>query len=95
MAATLTITTKHNPMAFLLSMTKINLTIDGETEQIKWGTETRELAPGSHQVDVSFQYFGRAAGRSSTTLELADGSQTTLAYKAPMVVTGKGKVTVS
>ena len=53
MAATLTITTKHNPMAFLLSMTKINLTIDGETEQIKWGTETRELAPGSHQVDVA------------------------------------------
>ncbi|GJM36787.1 MAG: hypothetical protein DHS20C19_01540 [Acidimicrobiales bacterium] len=95
MAASLTITTKHNPLSFFLYMTKINLTIDGVAEKVSWGSQTRTLEPGSHQVDVSFQYFGRAAGKSSTVVDLADGSETTLSYKAPMVVTSSGKVTVS
>ncbi|MDW3217184.1 MAG: hypothetical protein R8F63_01115 [Acidimicrobiales bacterium] len=95
MAATLTINTKHNPLSIFLYMTKINLTIDGVEERIGWGSETRTLEPGSHQVDVSFQYFGRAVGKSSTTLDLADGSETTLSYKAPILVTSSGKVTVT
>ena len=94
MAASLTITTKHSPFSIFLYMTKINLTIDGTTEEVGWGAQTRTLEPGSHQVDVSFQYFGRAMGKSSTTLDLAEGSESTLSYKAPMMVTSAGKVTV-
>ncbi|GJM38200.1 MAG: hypothetical protein DHS20C19_15670 [Acidimicrobiales bacterium] len=94
MAASLTINTKHSPLAIFLYVTKINLTIDGVAERVPWGSQTRPLEPGSHQVDISFQYFGRAVGTSSTTLELADGSETTLSYKAPMLMTSAGKVTV-
>jgi hypothetical protein len=96
MAAQLKVTTNHSPLAFMLYMTKINLTVDGgETEKIGWGGTSLGLEPGSHEIEISFQYFGRPAGKASATVDVADGSSTTVAYRAPMVVMRPGKITVS
>ncbi|MEM9464014.1 MAG: hypothetical protein AAGA90_01505 [Actinomycetota bacterium] len=92
--STITVTTKHSPLAFLLYMTKINLTVDGETRQVGWGTETLTVEPGDHEIGVSFRYFGRDVGAANTTVTTTDGGSATVAYKAPWVMTSKGKISV-
>lgn len=95
MAADVHVTTSHTPLAFLLYMTKINLTVDGEAQRIGWGGTSLSVEPGQHDIEISFQYFGRPMGKSSATIDVTDGSTTTVAYKAPLVVARPGKISVS
>ncbi len=94
MAATVRVTTKHSPLAFLLYMTKITISVDGEARRVPWGEEVLSLEPGRHEIGVSFRYLGKDAGKAAVTVDLADDEASTIRYKAPFVVTSAGKVTV-
>ena len=94
MAATVRVKTKHSPLAFLLYMTKVTISVDGDDRQVRWGEEVLSLEPGSHEIGISFRYLGRDTGKATVSLDLADSSTTTVAYKAPFLATSAGKVTV-
>ena len=92
MAATIRVTTKHTPLAFLLYMTKITLTTDGQSEQVPWGEQERSVEPGRHEVGISFRYLGRDAGPATATVDVADGETADITYKAPFFMFSAGKI---
>ena len=81
--AAIVVNAGHSPMAFLLYMTKVTITIDGVPESGAWGIRPREVPPGSHAVGVSFRYFGRDCGKAAITVDVADQSTATLRYRSP------------
>ena len=94
MAATVRVTTKHSTLAFLLYMTKITSSVDGEARRVPWGEEVLSLEPGRHEIGVSFRYLGKDAGKAAVTVDLADDGASTIKYRAPFWMTSAGKITV-
>jgi hypothetical protein len=62
---------------------------------VKWRNETAfTVAPGTHEVTVSFAYFGKPRlGVATTSVTATDTSITSLLYRTPLIVTGKGSLT--
>jgi hypothetical protein len=59
------VNTKIFPLAFLLLLFKTNITIDGVTKIVPWGSSFYKLHPGKHDVTVSFRYLlGREMGEA-------------------------------
>lgn len=94
MSGTVQVVTKHSPLAFILYATKITLTVDGQSSKVPWGEQTVTLEPGRHQIDISFRYIGSDRGKASVAVDVTDGSQSRVTYKAPWLVTMAGKIHV-
>lgn len=88
------ITAKFFPLAFILNFFKPIFTIDGVASKQKWRTPTFvPTAAGQHQVQVHFPYgFIKAAGKSTTTVTVAEGQVCKLVYKAPWIIFLPGKL---
>ncbi len=79
--------TKIFPLAFLLLLFKTNVTIDGSTSVLKWGDHLFVVAPGTHDVKVSFRYlFSQRQGEAALTVEVVANKTTTVLYRSPFLV---------
>ena len=93
--STIEVTAGFVPLAFLLYFTKPIITIDGSAHRGVWGANSYNVAPGRHNVKVAFKYFGKAnTGENSIDVDVADQTTTRIRYRAPFVVTAKGKLTI-
>jgi hypothetical protein len=90
------ITTKIFPLAFLLIFFKTNVTIDGTTSIVKWGTHFYGLEPGRHNIRVGFRYLlGKNMGENEIDVDVAPGQTVKVLYRSPLVVFSPGVISVN
>jgi hypothetical protein len=87
------IVAKHNPLAFLLYMTKFVIELDGVEQPGPWGERLFPVVPGEHQARMWFRYLGRS-GTAEVNVTAKAGTTTFITYKAPIFVRSSGKVSV-
>ncbi len=90
------ITTKIFPLAFLLVFYKTNVTIDGTTSTVPWGTHFYELEPGRHNIRIGFRYMlGKNMGENQIDVDVAPGQAVMVSYRSPLVVFSPGSISAS
>ena len=85
-------------MAFLLALCKPRIQLDGgPPEQYTWGEEHRfPVTPGRHSVRVFFKYLMvPECAANDIEVDVPPGQVVTVTYKAPLIVTLKGKMAVA
>lgn len=93
--ATLNLKTKFFPLAFILYLFPPLLTIDGgESQKVRWGDNTLQLAAGSHHLEIYYPYFWfLRAGKAKTDLTAQEGQTINAVYHAPTwFVFARGKI---
>lgn len=90
----ITVAAGHSPLAFLLTMTKFVIEVDGIEHEGPWGERTVSVAPGQHTVRMWFRYLGGRCGAAEVSVSAAAGATTSISYRAPVFVYSKGKVKV-
>jgi len=90
------LTTKVFPLAFLLLMYKTNVSIDGTSKIVPWGTHFFELPPGRHSGKVGFRYMlGKNMGENGVEINVAAGQTVNVAYRSPLVVFSPGSIEIT
>lgn len=89
-----TVTGTHNPLSFLLSLTKFVVAVDGAAQDGPWGERAVAVTPGPHSVRMWFRYLGRECGVAEVSIDAAPGTPTSISSRAPMVVFSPGKASV-
>lgn len=56
MPGAIQVQTSYMALAFLLSLVKTRVVIDGMMYELPWGTNVFPVAPGGHRVRVAFKY---------------------------------------
>jgi hypothetical protein len=93
--AQLVLTSKHTPLALFLYFTKIRIEVDGAAQTVEWGKQTLNLPAGSHEVRVYFKYLTKSrTGEAVVSVDMPAGSTVSLLYKAPLLMTSGGKLTL-
>jgi len=70
-----------------LRFTHTTVTIDGHSYSRPWGEHYFPLAPGRHQLQVSYPYLRRSqAGKVSIPVDVAPNQVVQASYRAPMSV---------
>ena len=93
--ATIEVKAGFLPLAFLLYFTKPTITIDGSANKGVWGTNSFTVTPGKHTVKVAFKYLAKSnTGENSIDVNVAEQETKRISYKAPLIMTAKGKLTV-
>jgi hypothetical protein len=83
--------TRIFPLAFLLLLFKTNVGIDGVDRVERWGSHFYSVAPGPHQVRVSFRYLlSRTMGENTITVDVVEGQTTRVQYRSPILVFLRG-----
>jgi hypothetical protein len=85
---------KHNPLAFLLLLTKFVIEVDGAAHEGPWGQRTVTVMPGEHTVRMWFRYLGKKRGAAEVAISATPGSAKSVSYRAPMFVFSPGKTKV-
>ena len=92
---TIEITAEYPAIAFFYGLLKPNYEIDGKLEKRPWGTFSFPVAPGVHNVEVSYPWlFIRRAGKASVAVSVAEGQTVRVHYKASVVRYMPGTITV-
>lgn len=90
------ITTKIFPLAFLLVFYKTNVTVDGATSTVPWGTHFYELDPGRHEIRIGFRYMlGKNMGENKIDVNVEAGQTVKVFYRSPLVVFSPGSIKAS
>ncbi|WP_233289274.1 hypothetical protein [Kitasatospora sp. MBT63] len=85
---------RHNPLQLFLFFVPLTVEVDGTAESGSWRNRFVPLAPGVHQVKVFFRYMFKARCCEATLrIEVADGQEISLEYRAPQPVTSPGSLT--
>jgi hypothetical protein len=93
--ATLLVTAKHNPLAWILYFCKLSVEVDGDAQPGKWGQRPVSVAPGPHDVKVYFKYLMKArCGEAAVNVVATDGHTVAIEYKAPKLMTNPGRIAV-
>jgi hypothetical protein len=92
--ATIELTARHNPLAWLLYFTKLTVSVDGQPSTFRWGRSEIPVMPGTHTVDVSFRYMGAQRGPASISVPVAEGTPARLRYTMPPWMYAKGRLEV-
>lgn len=88
------LTTRHNPMAWMLNFTKLTVAVDGNPQKMSWGTVTIPAAPGRHRLDISFGYLGQQRGAASTEVDVPPEGAVAVTYRMPSWMFAAGRITV-
>lgn len=89
------VTTRHNPLAWLLYFTRPTVLVDGQGERSRWGTTIIPTTPGRHIVTVFFRYLTKdRCGENSIAVEVREGQTTSIDFYMPPLVTAKGRMAV-
>jgi hypothetical protein len=90
--------TRFFRLDWTLRFTHTTVTIDGHSYERPWGEHYFPLAPGRHQLQVSYPYLRRSqAGKVSIPVDVAPNQVVQAAYRAPksvLVSSRPGKLTV-
>ncbi|MFV0524956.1 MAG: hypothetical protein ACK5RL_10680 [Acidimicrobiales bacterium] len=87
-AATVALTTRYHPLAFVYGLLKPKVRIDGGPEiTVPWGRATFPVPPGVHQIDVHVPYLvPPKIGRASASVSVGPNQIAEAEYLAPLVV---------
>ncbi|GAA2875941.1 hypothetical protein Acy02nite_75980 [Actinoplanes cyaneus] len=90
--ATVAVTMRYAPIAFLFGLVKPVLTIDGQRVRAGWKRRVVvPVDPGSHLVHVHVPFLiPPRAGEADLPVELAPGQSASLEYRAPLVTFMRG-----
>jgi hypothetical protein len=78
------LTTKFNPLAFMLGLFKPVIEINGQRAANAWGRQVIPLQPGQYQVHVHVPYLWRV-GPADLPVNVYPGQLVELEYRAPLV----------
>ncbi|MFJ1811218.1 MULTISPECIES: hypothetical protein [unclassified Streptomyces] len=86
---------RHNPMQFFLYFVRLTIEVDGKAQSGSWRSRFVPLAPGAHRVNVYFRYLFKArCCAADVTVQITDGQEVTLEYRAPQLMTSAGRLAV-
>ncbi|GLW31977.1 hypothetical protein [Actinoplanes regularis] len=84
--ATIAVTLRYAPLAFLLGLFTPVLEIDGRRVQAAWGRVSTPVALGEHHVHVHVPYpLPSRLGSADTTVVALPGRTCELEYRAPLL----------
>jgi hypothetical protein len=87
--------TRIFPLAFILLLFKTNVVIDGVPFVQPWGSFFYSVAPGRHEVRVSFRYIvSRTMGENTIVVDVAPGKTTQVQYRSPILVFLRGPIKI-
>jgi hypothetical protein len=94
--ATIRLTTKFFPLAFLLLLFPARAVVDGQEQKVGWKTTDLPVSPGTHRLRVFFPYlFLRQAGAAEIEVAVAEGQTVNVSYRAPWLVFLAGKIKIA
>jgi hypothetical protein len=83
-------------LQFLLFFFKPTISIDGgEPQKNSWGESTHTVSPGQHTVHIEIPYIFTKVAKADATVDVAADQTVTVNYRAPLIVTMKGKIKVA
>lgn len=89
--ATIAVTMRYAPLAFVLGMFTPVLEIDGKNVPAGWGRVTTPVALGEHHVHVHVPYLlPSRIGAAETTVVALPGRTSELEYRAPLLAFLRG-----
>ncbi|GAA2877250.1 hypothetical protein Acy02nite_62760 [Actinoplanes cyaneus] len=89
--ATIAVTMRYAPLAFVLGLFTPVLQIDGKNVPASWGRVTTPVAFGEHHVHVHVPYLLAARiGTAETTVMALPGRTAELEYRAPLLAFLRG-----
>lgn len=81
------------PMAFLLYLCKVKVSIDNGYEQIlRWGENTLNVPPGRHHLRVWFNYITGPTNVGEAVVDVPDGQPVRMVYKTRWMIFLPGKL---
>jgi major membrane immunogen (membrane-anchored lipoprotein) len=96
--ATIRITTKFFPLAFLLFFFPARVVLDGaEERKLGWFKTTDiSVTPGTHRLHLYFPYMlPSKAGKADVEVTVEEGQTVQVNYKAPWLVFMRGRVKIA
>jgi hypothetical protein len=79
--------TRFFVLDWTLNFTRTTVTIDGQRRELPWGEHFFPLAPGEHQLQVSYRYLSLSrAGQASIKVNVAPNEVIHASYQAPKSV---------
>lgn len=93
---TIEVTAAFSPLAFLYAIVKATIEIDGQVVRRGWGTHAIEVAPGRHEVSVSYPWMpmARRAGLNTVAVDVHAGEIVCVHYTARLMRFLPGKLRV-
>jgi hypothetical protein len=74
-------------------MMKANIEVDGSLSKHDWGSYSFSVAPGTHEVAVSYPWlFMSRCGRRKVEVEVGSGESVRVAYRAHFLRYVPGKI---
>jgi hypothetical protein len=90
---TIEIVATHPAAAVFYSMMKANIELDGNLSKHAWGNYSLTVAPGTHEVAVSYPWlFMSRCGRRKVEVEVASGETVRVTYRARFLRYLPGKI---
>lgn len=74
------------PLMWLLFFFSPAIEVDGEKTKLKWGKAFIPTTPGSHEVEVYYNYIFGPTSRAKMTIDVPEGGTVALKYSAPMLI---------
>jgi len=92
--ATIEVVASHPSAAFVYSAMKVNIELDGSLLKRDWGSHSFPVAPGTHEVAVSYPWlFMRRCGRRNVVVDVGSGETVRVSYHAHLIRYVPGKMT--
>src|SRR5690348_8106917 len=93
---TIEVTAAYSPLAFLYAIVKATIEIDGVVVRRGWGTHAIEVAPGKHEIAVSYPWLpvARRAGLNTVAVDVHAGELVRVHYTARLARFLPGKLRV-
>jgi hypothetical protein len=83
------------PMAFLLYLCKVKVSIDNGYEQIvRWGENTLNVPPGRHHLRVWYNYITGPTNVGDLVVDVPEGQPVRVVYKTRWMIFLPGKVEI-
>jgi len=85
---------KHNPLLYLMPLSKFVIEVEGAEYAGPWGERTVAVTTGEHTVRMWFRYLGRKCGLAEVSITATSDATTSISYQAPLVRFSPGKASV-
>jgi hypothetical protein len=90
---TIEVLATHPAAAFFYSTMKANIEVDGDLSKHAWGSYSYAVAPGTHEVAVSYPWlFMSRCGRRKVEVEVGSGEKVRVTYSARFLRYAPGKI---
>jgi hypothetical protein len=91
---TIEVVASHPAVAFFYSTMRANIEVDGNLSKHDWGSHSFRVAPGTHEVAVSYPWlFMRRCGRSKVEVDVGSEETVRVTYLAHVIRYVPGKMT--